>query len=63
MIKHIRKAFYEILAETSWMDKETKAIALDKAKSMKELIGYSQEILNKSLIQEFYEPVSKINNC
>ncbi|KOC68003.1 Membrane metallo-endopeptidase-like 1 [Habropoda laboriosa] len=42
MIRTIREAFNELLAENHWMDDETRAVAKSKADSMNERIGYPE---------------------
>ncbi|EZA54238.1 Membrane metallo-endopeptidase-like protein [Ooceraea biroi] len=42
MIRTIREAFNELLAENHWMDDETRAVAKKKADSMNERIGYPE---------------------
>ncbi|XP_076237007.1 neprilysin-1 [Calliopsis andreniformis] len=42
MIRTIREAFIELLAENHWMDDETRAVAKSKADSMTERIGYPE---------------------
>lgn len=42
MIRTIREAFHELLAENHWMDDETRAVAKSKADSMIERIGYPE---------------------
>lgn len=42
MIRTIREAFNELLAENHWMDNETRAVAKSKADSMNERIGYPE---------------------
>lgn len=42
MIRTIREAFNELLAENHWMNDETRAVAKKKADSMNERIGYPE---------------------
>lgn len=42
MIRTIREAFNELLAENHWMDDETRAMAKKKADSINERIGYPE---------------------
>lgn len=42
MIRTIREAFNELLAENHWMDDETRTVAKKKADSMNERIGYPE---------------------
>lgn len=42
MIRTIREAFNELLAENQWMDDETRTVAKGKADSMNERIGYPE---------------------
>ncbi|KAG8225256.1 hypothetical protein J437_LFUL006488, partial [Ladona fulva] len=47
MIRTIREAFNDLLAENEWMDDETRAVAKEKADAINERIGYP-EMLTKS---------------
>ncbi|TRY79395.1 hypothetical protein TCAL_07539 [Tigriopus californicus] len=55
MIHDIREAFNELLEENEWMDKETRAVAKDKANGMNERIGYPEYITNTTRLEEEYQ--------
>ncbi|KJH42220.1 peptidase family M13 [Dictyocaulus viviparus] len=55
MIDNIHDAFYEMVTENDWMDKATKAIALDKTKHMLKQIGYPDFILDDKKLDEYYD--------
>ncbi|KAH3827034.1 hypothetical protein DPMN_128962 [Dreissena polymorpha] len=55
MIHEIREAFYERLNDLDWMDEETKARAKEKAKYIKENIGYPDFILDDEELNEYYK--------
>jgi len=55
MVRDIRHEFNKILTEISWMDGETRKRAKDKLESMKEYIGYPQEILVEKNLEDLYE--------
>lgn len=59
MIHDIREAFNELLEENEWMDKETRAVAKDKANGMNERIGYPEYITNASRLEEEYKDVRR----
>ena len=44
-----------ILDEIDWMDDMTRERAKDKLRTMKEYIGYPEEILQENLLEELYE--------
>ncbi|XP_053687321.1 neprilysin-1-like [Sabethes cyaneus] len=46
MIRTIREAFNELLADNHWMDDETRAVAKEKADAMNERIGYPEILTN-----------------
>lgn len=60
MIRTIREAFNELLAENHWMDNETRAVAKNKANSMNERIGYPEFL--KDPIELSKEYVMVLNN-
>ncbi|KJH41117.1 peptidase family M13 [Dictyocaulus viviparus] len=55
MIDSLHDAFYAMVTENDWMDKATKAIALDKAKHMLKQIGYPDFILDDKKLDEYYD--------
>lgn len=55
MVRDIRKEFDNILNEIDWMDNKTKKRAKAKLASMKEYIGYPEEILDNWRLEELYE--------
>eukprot|EP00092_Neocalanus_flemingeri_P081366 GFUD01101616.1.p1 GENE.GFUD01101616.1~~GFUD01101616.1.p1 ORF type:complete len:767 (-),score=189.44 GFUD01101616.1:111-2411(-) len=55
MVRDIRNEFEEILTKINWMDSKTRKRAKAKLATMKEYIGYPEEILVKKNLQELYE--------
>ncbi|CRK96791.1 CLUMA_CG009917, isoform A [Clunio marinus] len=55
MINEIRTAFKENLRKLSWMDKETRILAEDKADAISDMIGFPDYILNPSQLDEKYK--------
>ena len=55
MVKDIRAEFKGILTEIDWMDDETRVRAMEKLRTMKEYIGYPEEILVEKNLEELYE--------
>ena len=55
MVRDIRKEMEIILAKIDWMDDKTRARAQDKLRTMKEYIGYPEEIMQTNLLEELYE--------
>ncbi|XP_033220986.1 neprilysin-2-like [Belonocnema kinseyi] len=51
----IEQQFSKMLKEVVWMDKKTKTRALAKLKSMKNVIGYPDEILHDKTVDEYYK--------
>merc|ERR1711862_644741 len=54
MVKDIRGEFNTILSEIDWMDEETRIRAKDKLKTMKEYIGYPEEIMVEKNLEDLY---------
>lgn len=59
MIRTIREAFNELLAENHWMDDETRTVAKEKADTMNERIGYPKLVTDKEALCKEYEGVGK----
>ena len=57
MVRYIHKAFNKNLNKVRWMDTQTKAQALIKSEAIKPLIGYPSEILNETILMDFYSGV------
>lgn len=55
MVRDIRNEFENIINEVDWMDDKTKLRAKAKLGSMKEYIGYPDEILENWRLEELYE--------
>ena len=55
MVRDIRKEMEVILGNIDWMDAKTRAKAQDKLRSMKEYIGYPEELLQVHLLEEVYK--------
>lgn len=57
IVNYIREEFLQILNEVDWMDDKTRGYAIEKAKWIKAYIGYPDELLNDTLVEEFYKDV------
>ena len=55
MVQDIRREMEVIISTIDWMDEATRARAQDKLRTMKEYIGYPEEILKEDLLEELYE--------
>ena len=55
IVQKIRKEFRVMLQEVDWMDEDTRARALKKADLIKTHIAYSKEILDSTLLDEYYK--------
>lgn len=60
MIRTIREAFNELLAENHWMDDETRDVAKSKADSMNERIGYPEFLKDSIELSKEYVMVSNL---
>uniref|UniRef100_A0A3B5M6J5 Neprilysin n=1 Tax=Xiphophorus couchianus TaxID=32473 RepID=A0A3B5M6J5_9TELE len=58
MIKDIREVFISNLDDLSWMDEETKKAAEEKARAIRERIGYSEDIMNDKYLNNEYKDLS-----
>jgi membrane metallo-endopeptidase-like protein 1 len=57
MIEQIRAQFVRGLARLEWMDDQTRTAAIQKAHSIRTLIGYSDEVLDPTKVMMLYEAV------
>ena len=55
MVKHIRTALYRIIKNANWMDNATKSKAILKLDRMEALVGYPDQLRNKTLIDGYFE--------
>ncbi|KAL5014273.1 hypothetical protein ScPMuIL_008543, partial [Solemya velum] len=54
MIAEIKKAFIDNLPSLSWMDPQTRMAAIDKAKSVVDMIGFPEYIMNATKLDKEY---------
>ena len=62
MVEYMKKGFKQCICENpsfKWMDSETQSAALDKIEAMEGDIAYPPELLNKSVVDSYYDG----NNC
>ncbi|XP_052212856.1 neprilysin-like isoform X2 [Dreissena polymorpha] len=62
MIDNIRNAFNELLDELDWMDGKTKVAAREKARVMKNWIGYPDDVIAPEKINKLYENVTIVKD-
>ncbi|CAI5442805.1 unnamed protein product [Caenorhabditis angaria] len=55
MITHLRNSFTELVKQNDWMDEKTKEVAIEKANSMINNIGYPDVTKNLKELDEQYE--------
>ncbi|KAJ8673279.1 hypothetical protein QAD02_004541, partial [Eretmocerus hayati] len=55
---NIRREFERVLLTVNWMDKDTKDAALEKARSMRQHIGYPDDLVQDLKIEEYYRNFS-----
>ncbi|EEB11803.1 endothelin-converting enzyme, putative [Pediculus humanus corporis] len=55
MISEIRNAFLDNLKNLTWMDKETRMAAINKANAITDMIGFPEFILNPQQLDEKYK--------
>ncbi|XP_055956746.1 endothelin-converting enzyme 1-like isoform X2 [Patella vulgata] len=58
MLNNVKKAFINGLEDLTWMDEETKQIAIDKAKAVGNMIGFPDWILQPEKLDEYYENIN-----
>lgn len=58
MIFHIKQAFKQNLQNLTWMDKDTRVKALQKANAISDMIGFPDYILNSNELDKKYEDLN-----
>ncbi|VBB25341.1 unnamed protein product [Acanthocheilonema viteae] len=58
MIANLQEAFKELVDESDWMDEKTKKVAIEKAVSMINNIGYPDFINNYTALDKHYEKLN-----
>ncbi|XP_052438211.1 neprilysin isoform X2 [Carassius gibelio] len=58
MITNITEVFVSNLDDLAWMDAETKKAAEEKARAIRERIGFSENILNNTYLDQEYQNLS-----
>ncbi|KRT83251.1 Peptidase [Oryctes borbonicus] len=62
LVHNIRTEFRETLKEVDWMDEDTRQHALNKVDRMVEYIGYPNELLDDSKLEEYYQDLEVSEN-
>lgn len=52
LVEHIQNVFIDVIQAVSWMDRETRERAIDKARALKVHVGYQNELEEWLLSQE-----------
>lgn len=55
MVQDLQNAFYDVIAESEWMDNSTKQAATNKAKEMITLLAYPDFVEDEEQLDGFYE--------
>jgi len=55
MTKDLRRAFKESVADSEWMDEATRKAAQLKLEKMLESVGYPNEMLDRSIVEDLYK--------
>lgn len=55
MVEDLQNAFFDVIAESEWMDESTKTAATNKAKEMITLLAYPDFVENETRVDEYYE--------
>ncbi len=55
MAENVREALRRKIEDATWMDDETRDVAREKLKNMRQTVGYPEEILDEEKVSAFYE--------
>ena len=59
-VQYIRKTFEFLVPHITWMDQETKSNALEKLRAMGQFIAYPDELLDRSIMDDYYKGMNYI---
>ncbi|ESO82986.1 hypothetical protein LOTGIDRAFT_223145 [Lottia gigantea] len=62
ILNNIKEALIEDIEGSDWMDKETANKAIEKARAVKNMIGFPDWILQPERLNEYYQKVSMVEN-
>lgn len=60
---YVKEEFVKIIELTDWMGESTKNMAKKKVQSMGAYIAYPEQMLNRNIIDEFYQEVNTREDC
>ena len=60
MVTYLKESFRNIIKETTWMSADTMTIALKKLDAMKEHIAYPDELLNNTIVDDYYKGIIRM---
>ena len=55
VVNYIRQTFELLVPHITWMDEETRVNAIEKLQEMGQFIAFPDELLNRSLMDEYYK--------
>jgi len=59
MVSDILTAFYELVDDNPWLDEETRTLAKEKAKSIKQYVGYPDFLVNNTELDRYFGKVQR----
>ncbi|XP_045477343.1 neprilysin-1-like [Harmonia axyridis] len=62
MVDNIKSEYIKLIKKSHWLNEQTRYLAIEKIKYMKEYIGYPNWAKNSTKINEFYEKVNVTTN-
>ena len=62
IMNHIQESFVEKLTTSSWMDEETRLRAINKTRKITAHVGYPDELLNDTILNDYYNVASVSHN-
>ena len=60
MVSYLKESFRNIIKETTWMSADTMTIALKKLDAMEEHIAYPDELLNNTIVDDYYKGILRM---
>lgn len=62
LVEDVRHAFIDMLGNVTWMDNDTRANAIEKAKNIVAHVGYTSELYENNELEEYYRDLEMVTD-
>lgn len=60
LVEEIKKSFHNLLVSNTWLDAQTKALAIEKLTAIRENVGYPEWVVNDTELDDYYKFLKNI---